>query len=288
MNTTDVTSDQSHQPIGQTVERPLGSWLRTVDHSIKRSMHDALTEDGLGRRAWRTLSVIESGATSVDEIDAALPPRRRSPHGPGRRRGFGPGRGFGRPDGAERPERDERSADATVGADASARPESAAPPKNHEHGHPLDGRGINHERDTTHERHFGPGFRPGAGGPFRPGFERAHVGGAPFGHDFRGQHGPRGRRRSTEEVVLDFAARGWVTIDAAGITLTDAGREAHAALRTKVDAVRQTVTDAVSPEDLATTLASLESIARAFGWDEQTAREHGPRGRFGRGPRGNR
>ena len=87
---------------------------------------------------------------------------------------------------------------------------------------------------------------------------------------------------------MDFAARGWVIVDADGITLTDTGREAHDALRTKVDAVRQTVADAVSPEDLATTLASLESIARAFGRDEHTAHEHGPRGRFGRGARSER
>ena len=87
---------------------------------------------------------------------------------------------------------------------------------------------------------------------------------------------------------MDFAARGWVIVDADGITLTDAGREAHDALRTKVDAVRQTVADAVSPEDLATTRASLESIARAFGWAEPSAHERGPRGRFGRGPRSER
>lgn len=87
---------------------------------------------------------------------------------------------------------------------------------------------------------------------------------------------------------MDFAARGWVTIDADGIALTDAGREAHSALRTKVEAVRQTVTDAVSPEDLATTLMSLESIARAFGRDEGNTHERGPRRRFGRGLRGNR
>jgi len=260
MNTPTPTTEQTTSP---STERSLGYWLRTVDHSIKRSMHDALTEDGLGRRAWRTFSVIESGATSVEEIDAALPQRRRGPRGPkgfGRRGGFGPGRGFGRPD------QPEQTTDASVGSDTP------------QHEHPGS------DRRFGRGRGFGGPFGPGA--PFGPGFERGRgFGGAPFGP---GHHGPRGRRRSTEELVMDFAARGWVTIDADGISLTDTGRDAHTALRTKVDAVRQTVTDAVSPEDLATTLASLESIARAFGWDEQTAHEHGPRGRFGRGPRGNR
>lgn len=249
MNTPHVTSDQTSS---QSPERQLGYWLRTVDHSIKRSMHDALTEDGLGRRSWRTLSVIEAGASSVAEIDAALPPHRRGDRGPkgfDPRRGFGPGRGFGRPDDTGH---SERPTDAPVGVDT----------EHPEHGH----------RHPGHDRGFGRG-RGFGGGTFAP--------------DHRG-HGPRGRRRSTEELVMDFAARGWVTIGADGITLTDAGRDAHAALRTKVEAVRQTVADAVSPEDLATTLASLESIARAFGWDEASAHEHGPRGRFGRGPRGHR
>lgn len=213
MNTPQTSPEQPTRPSAQ---HQLGYWLRTVDHAIKGSMHDALTEGDLGRRAWRTLSVIESGATSVEQIDAALPHRRRGPRGP---QGFSSRGGFG------------------------------------------------------------PDVAPG----FRPGFGRA-----PLAPDQHGHHGPRGRRRSTEETVMDFAARGWVTIDADGIALTDTGREAHSALRTKVEAVRQTVTDAVSPEDLATTLTSLESIARAFGWDESNAHEHGPRGRFGRGPRGQR
>lgn len=268
MNTPDFTSDKTSSP---SPERPLGYWLRAVDHSIKRSMHDALTEDGLGRRAWRILSVIEAGASNVAEIDAALRRRRRGGRGPkgfDPRRGFGPGRGFGRADDPE------RSTDASVGVDTE-HPE-------HDHRHPEHDRGFGRGRGAGQDGPFGRGA--GRGMPFGPGFDRG-FGGGPFGPGHHG-HGPRGRRRSTEELVMDFAARGWVTVSAEGITLTDAGREAHAALRTKVDAVRQTVVDAVSPEDLATTLASLESIARAFGWEEASAAEHGPRGRFGRGPRG--
>lgn len=254
MNTPTTSPEQSTT---QSAERPLGFWLRTVDRAVKHSMHEVLAEDGLGRRSWRTLELIASGASSVEEIDAALPPHRRGPHGPEhvrRRGGFGPGRGFGRP---------ERTAEAT--ADTA----SADRPSDHEHAHPA------------HDRAFGRGRE------FGPGFGRDHrFGGAPFGP---GHHrGHRGPRRSTADIVMDFAARGWVIVDADGITLTNTGREAHDALRTKVDAVRQTVADAVSPEDLATTLASLESIARAFGWAEHAAHEHGPHGHFGRGPRSER
>lgn len=86
--------------------------------------------------------------------------------------------------------------------------------------------------------------------------------------------------------------RGWVSPEGEGWTLTDDGRAAKERLGTLVDEIRTTVTEAVSPEDMVTTLASLEKIARAFGWDEETplprARRHGFGGpRHGRGfPRG--
>ncbi|MEV7610467.1 hypothetical protein AB0N61_13385 [Microbacterium sp. NPDC089320] len=77
--------------------------------------------------------------------------------------------------------------------------------------------------------------------------------------------------------------RGWVVADGDGWTLTDEGRAAKERLSAVVDGIRAKVADAVSLEDLDTTLASLEQIARAFGWDEQTPLPRGRGRRHGRG-----
>lgn len=71
--------------------------------------------------------------------------------------------------------------------------------------------------------------------------------------------------------------RGWVVDTDGRWQLTDDGRAAVERLSRAVDGIRRTVADAVSPEDYATTTASLEAMARSLGWDE-TARPP----RFGR------
>jgi hypothetical protein len=77
--------------------------------------------------------------------------------------------------------------------------------------------------------------------------------------------------------------RGWVDQQVDGTwVLTDAGREAKERLGAIVDGVRARVAGAVSPDDFATTLTSLEAIARELGWDE-SMRMPRPGRRFGRG-----
>ena len=76
--------------------------------------------------------------------------------------------------------------------------------------------------------------------------------------------------------------RGWVTENDGTWTLTDEGRAAKDRLTETVTAIRQEVAGAVSAEDFAITLTSLEAIARTLGWDEQNVRG----GRHGFGPRG--
>lgn len=84
------------------------------------------------------------------------------------------------------------------------------------------------------------------------------------------------------ERVEPLVERGWVEGAPGAWRLTGAGESARASLHERVSGLRAKVTGAVSPEDFATTLASLEAIARELGWneDERMPRRHG-RG-FGR------
>ncbi|WP_314428401.1 hypothetical protein [uncultured Microbacterium sp.] len=121
---------------------------------------------------------------------------------------------------------------------------------------------------------------------------------AEFDTAFEGEHASRrdwrmlniidgtapARRPLNAHKLRGLVERGWIAADDAGWTLTDEGREAKQRLGVIVDGIRTKVSDAVSPEDLETTLASLEQIARAFGWDEETPlpRGRGRRHGFGR------
>ncbi|WP_430647077.1 hypothetical protein [Agromyces sp. GXS1127] len=77
----------------------------------------------------------------------------------------------------------------------------------------------------------------------------------------------------------DLVERGWVAGEPGTWSLTDAGREALDALTERVQVVRDRVRSAVSDEDYATTIASLEAIARELGWDESSPEPRGRRGR---------
>ncbi|MGN7948690.1 hypothetical protein ACTJKH_08085 [Microbacterium sp. 22215] len=123
---------------------------------------------------------------------------------------------------------------------------------------------------------------------------------AEFASSFEGEHASRrdwrilnvidgtapARRPLNAHKLHDLVERGWVAADGDGWTLTDEGRSAKERLSGIVDGIRAKVSDAVSPEDLETTLASLEQIARAFGWDEETPLPRGRGRRHGFGPRG--
>jgi hypothetical protein len=75
--------------------------------------------------------------------------------------------------------------------------------------------------------------------------------------------------------------RGWVDETGDGTwVLTSEGRDAKERLDGIVEELRARVAGAVSPEDYATTTASLEAMARELGWDED---ERMPWGGFGRG-----
>ncbi|GAA4374008.1 MarR family winged helix-turn-helix transcriptional regulator [Agromyces bauzanensis] len=89
------------------------------------------------------------------------------------------------------------------------------------------------------------------------------------------------RLHAKPHALHRLVERGWV----AGFPpeITEAGREARGRLESQVSALRERVAGAVSPEDFATTLRSLEAIARELGWDESQSLPRGRRGgrRFG-------
>ena len=94
-------------------------------------------------------------------------------------------------------------------------------------------------------------------------------------------------QRHGGKKLRGLVERGWIAETDGTWTLTDEGRAVAARLDASVDGVRARVSSAVSDEDLATTLASLEAIARELGWnpDERMPRGAGRHG-FGPGRRG--
>ncbi|QBR73188.1 MarR family winged helix-turn-helix transcriptional regulator [Microbacterium sediminis] len=94
---------------------------------------------------------------------------------------------------------------------------------------------------------------------------------------------PAHPRRSKRLARL--ARLGWIERVGGDWALTDAGRAAKERLGEKVAAIRSRVADAVPADDLATTLRTLETLARAFGWSDGDGmpprpRRHGDRRPF--------
>jgi len=81
-----------------------------------------------------------------------------------------------------------------------------------------------------------------------------------------------------ERRLHRLIGRGWAAPDGAGWALTDNGRAAAERIRATLDGIRSLAKNAVTPEEYATTVATLEKIARAYGWHEN-ARMRGGRGR---------
>ena len=96
------------------------------------------------------------------------------------------------------------------------------------------------------------------------------------------------RLAARPERIAPLVDHGWVTGEPGSWSLTEAGEAALHSLHGRVSSLRSTVADAVSPEDFATTMSSLEAIARKLGWseDERMPRKHGRS--FGHGRPGER
>jgi hypothetical protein len=57
-----------------TDRRPLGYWIDAVGRSLAQSLARPLAAAGIDRSAWRTLTVLERGPASDEELTAAMPP----------------------------------------------------------------------------------------------------------------------------------------------------------------------------------------------------------------------
>ena len=77
-----------------------------------------------------------------------------------------------------------------------------------------------------------------------------------------------GAEGTTAREVADLEARGWVA-DAKGLVLTDKGAREFQRLLALVSADRQTLMNGIAPEAYATTVATLEAMARNLGWTGQ-------------------
>lgn len=83
-----------------------------------------------------------------------------------------------------------------------------------------------------------------------------------------GTHGDRphhGRRGFALRRLFDL---GWVDRTRDGWTLTETGALAKRRLRTSVDEIRARVAGVLTADEYAAMTASLEKIAREFGWEE--------------------
>lgn len=92
-------------------------------------------------------------------------------------------------------------------------------------------------------------------------------------------------QRHGGKKLRGLVERGWVVESDGAWALTDDGRAAKARLAETVEGIRSRASEAVSADDFATTLASLEAIARELGWSDGDGI---PRSRRGFGPRGGR
>ncbi len=60
--------------INTGAERPIGYWLKKLDHLIDGQFERQLGYAGLSRRQWQILNLLQGGARSMPELQAELEP----------------------------------------------------------------------------------------------------------------------------------------------------------------------------------------------------------------------
>ncbi|QJA00207.1 hypothetical protein [Leifsonia sp. PS1209] len=265
---------------------PPAYWFGVIEHELRHRMRDELSDFDLRRGSWRILSTIADGATSVDEVAAALPPRRgragRDNRGSRGRMPFGGtrgwnGRGESRRDSdghgrfGDHPRFASDSERAAFWEERRQRFEELRAQRHGEHPHRPGPFADGHPRPHDHN-----GEHPH--GDHHPHGEHPHAHGEhPHHHDHpRKHHSPASRVEST---IADFAERGWVTLSGERnerVELTEAGRAAYESALARIQGVRDAVTAGIAEEDYTTTLQTLEAMARNLGWRERPAQDGQP------------
>ena len=54
--------------------KPLGYWLKLLDHLIDKQFAETLDEHGVTRRQWQLLNVLAEGDATLAQLDAAVAP----------------------------------------------------------------------------------------------------------------------------------------------------------------------------------------------------------------------
>lgn len=212
-------------------------WFGIIEHGLRDQLRNGLTDLDLSRGEWRILHMLADGPQSAQVIEDSLP---ESKHFRRMRDAMREHHRFAHEDGHGHP-----------GFEHGHGHEGHA---GFEHGRPdfaQSGAGFAHHGHAGFEHH-GRGFA----GEGRPGFGRGFGG--------RGHRGPR----DVKSVLYGFAEKGWVTIADGVATLTETGRAEHDAAFARVTELRSSVTEGISEADYATTMATLEKMARNLGWTE--------------------
>ena len=72
--------------------------------------------------------------------------------------------------------------------------------------------------------------------------------------------------QSTAAELAELVESDWVAETPSGFVLTPRGEQSFERLRVLVDEFRGSMADGVAPDDYATTIATLERMARNLGW----------------------
>ncbi|MFP3466743.1 hypothetical protein [Leifsonia sp. SIMBA_070] len=240
--------------IDNSTQTPPAYWFGVIEDRLHQRMRTALSDLGLRRGSWRILHTLADGPATAEQLAERLPHGRP-----------------GRPEAVRRPQREDHRQCAG-------------------HHHPHPGSHAEHGPEAAFERGFLRGFERGRGqGPFggghpghpfaeghRPGFEGHRPGFEGHRPGFEGHHAgfeghrpafDRSHRRGhrIDRVLSDFVERGWVWFDGDRATLTDEGRAAHDRASERIRSVRADLAAGIPEEDYATTLATLERMAKNLG-----------------------